>query len=201
MSLISSACSTTNCLAVLAKVIHDNFEIVDGLMTTVHASCATQKVLDSPGYVGGSKREGRGALQNIIPGCTGAAKCIGHVMPELDGKLTGMALRVPVAGVSVVDLTVHLGQPASYEEIKKRIKLASEGSMKGILSWTDDDVTSSDFIGNKSSCIFDVKAGVPLNERFVKLLAWYDNEKAYCHRIIDLIKYIDTKPKIEEEEE
>ncbi|GLV34752.1 Glyceraldehyde 3 phosphate dehydrogenase 2 [Carabus blaptoides fortunei] len=194
MTIISSACSTTNCLAVLAKVVHENYTIVEGLMTTVHATSPTQKVLDSPGHAGGNKREGRGALQNIIPGCTGAAKCIGHILPDLDGRLTGMAMRVPVASVSAVDLTVRLARPAAYEEIKKRIKQASEGSMRGILSWTDEDVVSSDLIGNQNSCIFDVKAGVPLNNRFVKLIAWYDNEVAYCHRIVDLIKYIDARP-------
>ncbi|CAH0389339.1 unnamed protein product [Bemisia tabaci] len=189
--VISNASCTTNCLAPLAKVIHDNFEIVEGLMTTVHATTATQKTVDGPS--GKLWRDGRGAAQNIIPAATGAAKAVGKVIPSLNGKLTGMAFRVPVANVSVVDLTVRLGKDATYDEIKAKVKAAAEGPLKGILGYTEDDVVSSDFIGDTQSSIFDAKAGISLNNKFVKLISWYDNEYGYSSRVIDLIKYIQTK--------
>ncbi|KAM3965688.1 glyceraldehyde-3-phosphate dehydrogenase 2 [Aphomia sociella] len=189
--VISNASCTTNCLAPLAKVINDNFEIVEGLMTTVHATTATQKTVDGPS--GKLWRDGRGAQQNIIPAATGAAKAVGKVIPALNGKLTGMAFRVPVPNVSVVDLTVRLGKPATYEAIKQKIKQAAEGPLKGILAYTEDEVVSSDFIGNSNSSIFDASAGISLNDKFVKLISWYDNEYGYSSRVIDLIKYIQTK--------
>ncbi|XP_018576994.1 glyceraldehyde-3-phosphate dehydrogenase 2 [Anoplophora glabripennis] len=189
--VISNASCTTNCLAPLAKVIHDNFEIVEGLMTTVHATTATQKTVDGPS--GKLWRDGRGAGQNIIPASTGAAKAVGKVIPALNGKLTGMAFRVPLANVSVVDLTVRLGKGASYDEIKAKVKEAAEGDLKGILGYTDEEVVSSDFIGDTHSSIFDAKAGISLNQNFVKLISWYDNEYGYSTRVIDLIKYISTK--------
>nr|AGJ71764.1 glyceraldehyde-3-phosphate dehydrogenase [Euscelidius variegatus] len=189
--VVSNASCTTNCLAPLAKVIHDNFEIVEGLMTTVHATTATQKTVDGPS--GKLWRDGRGAQQNIIPAATGAAKAVGKVIPALNGKLTGMAFRVPVPNVSVVDLTVRLGKEASYDDIKAKVKEASEGPLKGILGYTEDDVVSSDFIGDNHSSIFDAKAGIPLNGKFVKLISWYDNEFGYSSRVIDLIKYIQSK--------
>lgn len=191
--VVSNASCTTNCLAPLAKVIHDNFEIVEGLMTTVHATTATQKTVDGPS--GKLWRDGRGAQQNIIPAATGAAKAVGKVIPALNGKLTGMAFRVPVPNVSVVDLTVRLGKEASYDEIKAKVKEASEGPLKGILGYTEEDVVSSDFIGDNHSSIFDAKAGIPLNGKFVKLISWYDNEFGYSSRVIDLIKYMQTKDK------
>lgn len=185
LTVVSNASCTTNCLAPLAKVIHDKFGIEEGLMTTVHATTATQKTVDGPS----SKdwRGGRGAGQNIIPSSTGAAKAVGKVIPELNGKLTGMAFRVPVADVSVVDLTVRLQKGASYDEIKSALKAAAEGRMKGILAYTEDDVVSQDFIGDHHSSIFDAKAGIPLNDKFVKLVSWYDNEMGYSHRVVDLI--------------
>ncbi|XP_012228948.1 glyceraldehyde-3-phosphate dehydrogenase 1 [Linepithema humile] len=189
--VVSNASCTTNCLAPLAKVIHDNFEIVEGLMTTVHAITATQKTVDGPS--GKLWRDGRGAAQNIIPAATGAAKAVGKVIPALNGKLTGMAFRVPVPNVSVVDLTVRLAKPATYDDIKAKVKEASEGPLKGILGYTEDDVVSSDFIGDNHSSIFDAKAGIPLNDKFVKLISWYDNEFGYSSRVIDLIKYMQTK--------
>ncbi|CAH1971811.1 unnamed protein product [Acanthoscelides obtectus] len=189
--VISNASCTTNCLAPLAKVIHDNFEIVEGLMTTVHATTATQKTVDGPS--GKLWRDGRGAAQNIIPASTGAAKAVGKVIPSLNGKVTGMAFRVPVANVSVVDFTVRLAKPAKYEDIKKKIKEASEGPMKGILGYTEEMVVSSDFIGDTHSSIFDANAGIPLTDNFVKLISWYDNEFGYSNRVVDLIKYIATK--------
>ncbi|KAJ8669903.1 hypothetical protein QAD02_001162 [Eretmocerus hayati] len=189
--VISNASCTTNCLAPLAKVIHDNFEIVEGLMTTVHATTATQKTVDGPS--GKLWRDGRGAAQNIIPAATGAAKAVGKVIPALNGKLTGMAFRVPVANVSVVDLTVRLAKPAKYEQIKAKVREAAEGPLKGILAYTEDEVVSSDFIGDTNSSIFDALAGIPLNDNFVKLISWYDNEYGYSNRVIDLIKYIQTK--------
>ena len=189
--VVSNASCTTNCLAPLAKVIHDNFEIVEGLMTTVHATTATQKTVDGPS--GKLWRDGRGAQQNIIPAATGAAKAVGKVIPALNGKLTGMAFRVPVPNVSVVDLTVRLGKEASYDDIKAKVKAAAEGPLKGILGYTEDDVVSSDFIGDNHSSIFDAKAGIPLNGKFVKLISWYDNEFGYSSRVIDLIKYMQTK--------
>jgi glyceraldehyde 3-phosphate dehydrogenase len=189
--VISNASCTTNCLAPLAKVIHDNYEIVEGLMTTVHATTATQKTVDGPS--GKLWRDGRGAAQNIIPASTGAAKAVGKVIPALNGKLTGMAFRVPVANVSVVDLTVRLGKPASYADIKAKIKEAAAGPLKGILAYTDEEVVSSDFIGDTNSSIFDAQAGIQLNDQFVKLISWYDNEYGYSNRVVDLIKYIQSK--------
>jgi len=188
MSVVSNASCTTNCLAPLAKVIHEKFGIVEALMTTVHAVTATQKTVDGPS--GKDWRAGRGASQNIIPATTGAAKAVGKVIPELNGKLTGMAFRVPNPDVSVVDLTARLEKPASYDEIKRAIKEASEGSMKGILGYTEDEVVSSDFIGDVRSSIFDANAGIQLNPNFVKLISWYDNEYGYSHRVVDLIKYM-----------
>merc|ERR1711892_1352951 len=188
MQVVSNASCTTNCLAPLAKIIHDNFTISEGLMTTVHATTATQKTVDGPS--GKDWRGGRGAGQNIIPASTGAAKAVGKVIPELNGKLTGMAFRVPTPDVSVVDLTVKLVKPASYEEICAKLKEASEGSMKGILGYTDEDLVSSDFIGDDRSSIFDAKAGIQLNKTFVKLVSWYDNEMGYSNRVIDLITYM-----------
>ncbi|CAK1555876.1 unnamed protein product [Leptosia nina] len=189
--VISNASCTTNCLAPLAKVIHDNFEIVEGLMTTVHATTATQKTVDGPS--GKLWRDGRGAQQNIIPASTGAAKAVGKVIPALNGKLTGMAFRVPVPNVSVVDLTVRLGKPASYDAIKQKVKEAAEGPLKGILGYTEDQVVSTDFVGDAHSSIFDAAAGISLNDNFVKLISWYDNEYGYSSRVIDLIKYIQTR--------
>lgn len=175
--VISNASCTTNCLAPLAKVVHDNFEIVEALMTTVHATTATQKTVDGPS--GKLWRDGRGAAQNIIPASTGAAKAVGKVIPSLNGKLTGMAFRVPTANVSVVDLTCRLGKPAKYEEIKQKLREAAEGSLKGILDYTEDEVVSSDFIGSTFSSVFDAKAGIQLSDTFVKLISWYDNEYGY----------------------
>lgn len=191
MKVVSNASCTTNCLAPLAKVIHDNFEIVEGLMTTVHATTATQKTVDGPS--GKLWRDGRGAAQNIIPASTGAAKAVGKVIPALNGKLTGMAFRVPTANVSVVDLTVRLGKPASYEAIKQKVKEAANGPLKGILDYTEEEVVSSDFVSDTHSSVFDAKAGIPLNDNFVKLISWYDNEFGYSNRVIDLIMYMQSK--------
>jgi glyceraldehyde 3-phosphate dehydrogenase len=171
----------------LAKVIHEKFGIVEGLMTTIHAVTATQKTVDGP--AGKDWRSGRGAGQNIIPASTGAAKAVGKVIPSLNGKLTGMAMRVPNPDVSVVDLTCRLAQKASYEDIKNAIKEASETTLKGILGYTEDEVVSSDFIGDTRSSIFDAKAGIALNDQFVKLISWYDNEYGYSHRVVDLCLY------------
>ncbi|XP_014085420.1 glyceraldehyde-3-phosphate dehydrogenase 2 [Bactrocera oleae] len=191
MKVVSNASCTTNCLAPLAKVINDNFGIVEGLMTTVHATTATQKTVDGPS--GKLWRDGRGAAQNIIPASTGAAKAVGKVIPELNGKLTGMAFRVPTPNVSVVDLTVRLNKPATYDQIKQKVKEAAEGPMKGILDYTDEEVVSTDFVSDTHSSVFDAKAGIPLNDQFVKLISWYDNEFGYSNRVIDLIKYMQTK--------
>jgi len=191
MKVVSNASCTTNCLAPLAKVIHDNYGIEEGLMTTVHAVTATQKTVDGPS--GKDWRGGRGASQNIIPSSTGAAKAVGKVIPELNGKLTGMAFRVPTPDVSVVDLTVRLSKGASYEEICAKLKEASEGSMKGILGYTEDMVVSTDFLGDDRSSIFDAKAGIQLSSTFVKLVSWYDNEFGYSNRVIDLIKFMQSK--------
>lgn len=188
MTFVSNASCTTNCLAPLAKVINDNFGIVEGLMTTVHATTATQKTVDGPSHK--DWRGGRGAAQNIIPSSTGAAKAVGKVLPELNGKLTGMAFRVPTPNVSVVDLTVRLEKAASYEEIKKAIKAASEGAMKGVLGYTEDDVVSTDFNGEVCTSVFDAKAGIALNDNFVKLVSWYDNETGYSNKVLDLIAHI-----------
>ena len=187
-AIVSNASCTTNCLAPIAKVLHDNFGIVDGLMTTVHATTATQKTVDGPSHK--DWRGGRGALQNIIPSSTGAAKAVGKVIPELNGKLTGMAFRVPTANVSVVDLTVNLGKAASYEEICRVMKEASESSLKGILAYTEDAVVSNDFIGDTHSSIFDASAGIALTDTFVKVVSWYDNEMAYSNRVLDLVSHI-----------
>jgi glyceraldehyde 3-phosphate dehydrogenase len=186
--VVSNASCTTNCLAPLAKVLNDNFGIVDGLMTTVHATTATQKTVDSPS----SKdwRGGRGASQNIIPSSTGAAKAVGKVIPELNGKLTGMAFRVPTADVSVVDLTVNLAKPATYAEICAAMKAASEGDMKGVMGYTEDAVVSQDFIGDVRTSIFDATAGIALTDTFVKLVAWYDNEIGYSNKVLDLVAHI-----------
>lgn len=189
MTVVSNASCTTNCLAPLAKVIHEKFTIIEGLMTTIHAYTATQKTVDGPS----SKdwRGGRHAAQNIIPSSTGAAKAVGKVIPDLDGKLTGMAFRVPVSDVSVVDLTCRIEKGATYDEIKAALKAASETEhLKGILAYTEDEVVSSDFISCTYSSIFDAKAGISLNKNFVKLVSWYDNEYGYSHRVVDLLKYI-----------
>merc|ERR1712223_250474 len=191
MKVVSNASCTTNCLAPLAKVINDNFQIVEGLMTTVHATTATQKTVDGPS--GKDWRGGRGAAQNIIPSSTGAAKAVGKVIPELNGKLTGMAFRVPTPDVSVVDLTVRLEKETSYDEICAKIKEAANGPMKGFLEYTEDQVVSTDFVGDTHSSIFDAKAGIMLSSTFVKLVSWYDNEYGYSNRVIDLIKFMATK--------
>ena len=189
--LISNASCTTNCLAPLAKVINDNFGIKDGLMTTVHSTTATQKTVD-----GASKKDwrgGRAAAANIIPSSTGAAKAVGKVIPELNGKLTGMAFRVPTIDVSVVDLTCNLAKPATYEEICAAVKKASENELKGILEYVDEDVVSSDFIHDSHTSIFDAKAGIALTDTFVKLVSWYDNEWGYSNKLVDLARYISTR--------
>jgi glyceraldehyde 3-phosphate dehydrogenase len=188
VAILSNASCTTNCLAPLAKIIHEKFGIVEGLMTTVHATTATQKTVDGPS--GKDWRAGRGAGQNIIPASTGAAKAVGKVLPALNGKLTGMAFRVPNPDVSVVDLTVRTEKPCTYEDIKKAMKEASQGPLKNIIAYTEDEVVSTDFIGDSHSCIFDAKAGISLNNNFHKLIAWYDNEWGYSHRVIDLIRHI-----------
>ena len=188
MTVVSNASCTTNCLAPLAKVIHDTFGIEEGLMTTVHSTTATQKTVDGP-----SKKDwrgGRAANGNIIPSSTGAAKAVGKVIPELNGKLTGMSMRVPTLDVSVVDLTVELKNPATYDEICAAMKKASEGELKGILGYTDEDVVSSDFIGETCTSVFDAKAGIALTDKFVKLVAWYDNEAGYSNKVVDLIQYM-----------
>lgn len=186
--IVSNASCTTNCLAPLAKVINDKFGIIEGLMTTVHATTATQKTVDGPSAK--DWRGGRGAGQNIIPSSTGAAKAVGKVIPELNGKLTGMAFRVPTPDVSVVDLTVRIEKGASYEEIKAAIKEASEGEMAGILGYTEDQVVSNDFIGDSRTSIFDAGAGISLNDNFVKLVTWYDNEWGYSNKVVSLIEHI-----------
>jgi glyceraldehyde 3-phosphate dehydrogenase len=187
-TIVSNASCTTNCLAPITKVLQDNFGIIEGLMTTVHAVTATQKTVDGPSVK--DWRGGRGAYQNIIPSSTGAAKAVALVIPEIKGKLTGMAFRVPVADVSVVDLTVRLEKPATYEQIKQAMKDASEGELKGILKYTEDEVVSSDFIGETCTSIFDAKAGIALNDHFVKVVAWYDNEWGYSNKIIDLVQVV-----------
>ena len=186
--IVSNASCTTNCLAPLAKVLNDNFGIVDGLMTTVHATTSTQRTVDGPS----SKdwRGGRGASQNIIPSSTGAAKAVGKVIPELNGKLTGMAFRVPTANVSVVDLTVNLAKPATYEQICEAMKLAAEGEMQGVLGYTEDALVSQDFIGDTRTSVFDATAGIALTDTFVKLVSWYDNEMGYSTKTLDLVAHI-----------
>jgi glyceraldehyde 3-phosphate dehydrogenase len=186
-TVISNASCTTNCLAPIAKVIHDKFGIVEGLMSTIHSTTATQKPVDGPSAR--DWRGGRSVNNNIIPSSTGAAKAVGKVIPSLNGKLTGLAFRVPTLDVSVVDLVVRLEKSASYDEIKAAMKAASEGPYKGIIEYTEDSVVSTDFIGNSSSAIFDAAAGIPLNKNFVKLIAWYDNEWAYSKRVCDLLVY------------
>ena len=185
-TIVSNASCTTNCLAPIAKVLNDSFGIEEGLMSTVHAVTATQKTVDSPSAK--DWRGGRGAYQNIIPSSTGAAKAVTLVIPELKGKLTGMSFRVPVADVSVVDLTVRLKKGASYEAIKAAMKTASEGELKGILGYTEDDVVSEDFKGDSRTSIFDAKAGIALNDNFVKVVSWYDNEWGYSNKLIDLVQ-------------
>ena len=192
LRIVSNASCTTNCLAPLAKVINDNFGITQGLMTTVHAATATQPTVDGPSLK--DWRGGRGAVgMNVIPSSTGAAKAVGKVIPSLNGKLTGMAFRVPTPNVSVVDLTVTLAKGAKYSEIKEAIKAASVGSMKGILGYTEDAVVSSDFVSDSRSSIFDAGAGIALNDNFVKLVSWYDNESGYSARVVDLVRHIATK--------
>ena len=186
--IVSNASCTTTCLAPMAKVLHDNFGIVSGLMTTVHATTATQKTVDGPSVK--DWRGGRGAAQNIIPSSTGAAKAVGRVIPELNGKLTGMAFRVPTPNVSVVDLTVNLASPASYDQIKAAMKAASVGAMAGILGYTEDEVVSTDFLGQSCTSVFDAGAGIALTDTFVKLVAWYDNEWGYSCKCLDLIEHM-----------
>ena len=188
--IVSNASCTTNCLAPVAKVIHDNFGIVEGLMTTIHATTATQKTVDGPSMK--DWRGGRSCLTNIIPSSTGAAKAVGKVIPSLNGKLTGMAFRVPTDDVSVVDLTCRIEKGASYDEIKKAVKAASEGELKGVLGYTDEDVVSMDFVGEEHTSVFDAKAGIALSDNFVKLVAWYDNEWGYSCKVIDLIRHMAT---------
>ncbi len=190
MAIVSNASCTTNCLAPLAKVVHDKWGILEGLMTTVHAVTATQKTVDGPSMK--DWRGGRAAGFNIIPSSTGAAKAVGKVIPDLKGKLTGMAFRVPTADVSVVDLTCRLAKPASYEDIKAAMKAASEGELKGILGYTDEEVVSSDFIGETKTSVFDAKAGIALSDTFVKLVSWYDNEWGYSNKVLDLIAHMAT---------
>merc|ERR1712137_75440 len=189
-TVVSNASCTTNCLAPLTKVVHDKFGIVEGLMTTVHAMTATQLTVDGPSRGGKDWRGGRCASQNIIPSSTGAAKAVGKCLPKLNGKLTGMAFRVPTPDVSVVDLTCRLEKGAKYDDIVAAIKEACEGDMKGVFDWTDEEVVSTDFVSCKASSIFDVKAGIALNDNFVKLVSWYDNEWGYSNRLVDLAVYM-----------
>jgi len=186
--IVSNASCTTNCLAPMAKVVHDNFGIASGLMTTVHATTATQKTVDGPSIK--DWRGGRGAAQNIIPSSTGAAKAVGKVIPALNGKLTGMAFRVPTPDVSVVDLTVNLERPASYDQVKAAMRAAAAGPLAGILGYTEDEVVSTDFLGESCTSIFDAGAGIALTDTFMKLVAWYDNEWGYSCKCLDLIRHI-----------
>ena len=188
MNVISNASCTTNCLAPIAKVLHDNFGIVEALMTTIHAMTATQKTVDGPSMK--DWRGGRGAGQNIIPSSTGAAKAVGKVIPELNGKLTGMAFRVPTPDVSVVDLTCRLEKATTYDAIKAAMKKASEGNLKGILGYTEDAVVSNDFVGDSRTSIFDADAGIALNNNFFKIVSWYDNEWGYSCKIVDLLLHV-----------
>ncbi len=188
MDVVSNASCTTNCLAPLAKVVDDRFGIEEGLMSTVHATTATQKTVDGPSAK--DWRGGRGAAANIIPSSTGAAKAVGKVLPQLDGKLTGMAFRVPTADVSVVDLTVRLREAASYEDIMAALREASEGELAGVLGFTDEAVVSTDFVGDSHSSIVDAKAGIALSGNFVKLVSWYDNEWGYSNRVVDLVHHM-----------
>ena len=189
-TIVSNASCTTNCLAPLTKVINDKFGVIEGLMTTVHSTTATQKTVDGPSMK--DWRGGRAAAGNIIPSSTGAAKAVGKVIPELNGKLTGMSFRVPTLDVSVVDVTFRLAKEASYDEIKAAIKEASEGEMKGILGYTEEEVVSSDFLGDARTSIFDAKAGIALNKNFVKLVSWYDNEWGYSNKVLELIVHMNT---------
>ena len=186
-TVFSNASCTTNCLAPLAKVLHDNFEITEGLMTTIHATTATQKTVDGPSLK--DWRGGRAALHNIIPSSTGAAKAVGKVIPSLNGKLTGMSFRVPTMDVSVVDLTVNIKKSATYEEVCKAMKDASEGELKGILGYTEEMVVSQDFVGETRTSVFDAKAGIALTGNFIKVVSWYDNEYGYSAKIVDLLEY------------
>ncbi|MEG1820600.1 MAG: type I glyceraldehyde-3-phosphate dehydrogenase, partial [Oscillospiraceae bacterium] len=188
MNIVSNASCTTNCLAPLTKVINDKFGVVEGLMTTVHSTTATQKTVDGPSAK--DWRGGRAAAGNIIPSSTGAAKAVGKVIPELNGKLTGMSFRVPTLDVSVIDLTVNLQKPATYAEICAAVKEASENELKGILGYTEDMVVSSDFLGDARTSIFDAKAGIALTDKFVKLVAWYDNEWGYSNKVLMLIEHM-----------
>ncbi len=190
MKFVSNASCTTNCLAPIAKVLHENFGIKEGLMTTVHSVTPTQKILDGASLK--DWRGGRAACGNIIPSSTGAAKAVGKVIPELNGKLTGMSMRVPTLDVSVVDLTVNLEKPASYEDICKAMKAASEGELKGVLGYTEDPVVSSDFLGDPRTSIFDAEAGIALTDSFVKVVSWYDNECGYSNKMVDLIRYMSS---------
>merc|ERR1712073_37508 len=190
LTVVSNASCTTNCLAPLAKVINDKYGILEGLMTTVHATTATQKTVDGPSRGGKDWRGGRCASQNIIPSSTGAAKAVGKCLPAVNGKLTGMAFRVPTPDVSVVDLTCRLEKPAKYDAIVAAVKEAAAGDMAGVLDWTEDEVVSTDFVSCKSSSIFDVNAGIALNDNFVKLVTWYDNEWGYSNRLVDLAIYM-----------
>jgi len=189
-TVVSNASCTTNCLAPLTKVVHEKFGIAEGLMTTVHAMTATQLTVDGPSRGGKDWRGGRCASQNIIPSSTGAAKAVGKVLPDVNGKLTGMAFRVPTPDVSVVDLTCRLTKPGKYDEIVAAVKEAAAGPMKGVLDWTDEEVVSTDFVTCKASSIFDVGAGIALNDTFVKLVSWYDNEWGYSNRLVDLAIYM-----------
>ncbi len=189
-TIVSNASCTTNCLAPLTKVINDKFGVIEGLMTTVHSTTATQKTVDGPSMK--DWRGGRAAAGNIIPSSTGAAKAVGKVIPELNGKLTGMSFRVPTLDVSVVDVTFRLAKEASYDEIKAAVKEASEGEMKGILGYTEEEVVSSDFLGDARTSIFDAKAGIALNKNFVKLVSWYDNEWGYSNKVLELIVHMNT---------
>jgi len=190
MNFVSNASCTTNCLAPLAKVLHDNFGIVSGLMTTVHATTASQKIVDGPSIK--DWRGGRAAFANIIPSSTGAAKAVGKVIPELDGKLTGMAFRIPIIDVSVIDLTVNLKSSTNYEKICLAMKNASENDLKGIMGYTEEDVVSTDFIGDSRTSIFDAGAGIMLNEKFVKVVSWYDNEWGYSSKVVELIQHMNS---------
>ncbi|MBO7278707.1 MAG: type I glyceraldehyde-3-phosphate dehydrogenase [Bacteroidales bacterium] len=189
-TIVSNASCTTNCLAPIVKVLNENFGLVEGLMTTVHATTATQKTVDGPSVK--DWRGGRAALSNIIPSSTGAAKAVGKVIPEMNGRLTGMSFRVPTIDVSVVDLTCRLEKPCTYEDIKAAMKHASENELKGILGYTEDDVVSSDFLSDPRTSIFDAKAGIQLNENFVKVVSWYDNEWGYSNKVVEMIRYMNT---------
>lgn len=189
-TIVSNASCTTNCLAPIVKVLNDNFGLVEGLMTTVHATTATQKTVDGPSMK--DWRGGRAALSNIIPSSTGAAKAVGKVIPEMNGKLTGMSFRVPTIDVSVVDLTCRLEKACTYEDVKAAMKKASENELKGVLGYTEDDVVSSDFLGDSRTSIFDAKAGIQLNGNFVKVVSWYDNEWGYSNKVLEMIKHMST---------